>query len=183
MRRTLEALSTGKKLPPYADAFFLSGLREFADDLRRTRCIATVISDEESFQINEGLIRQIESRLGAERIAYSTITGKMDVLNVHGSGWTFTIFPVIGPKRVICRFDRQHLDQVKSLVKDTVEVFGPAVYTGVSPWPVKMRAERIRIINPAPARAWANMPDTLRSHWESATEEERDLVRFGEQIA
>lgn len=183
LRATLDALNHGKRLPGYADAYFLSELRDFAEDLRKHKCTATVISDEERFRIDSSLIGQIDNVLGRETIAYTTVTGILEGLNVHGSRWTFTIFPSVGASRVLCRFDREDLTQIRVLVKDTVEVFGPAIYKGASPWPYKMRAERFRRVDKAPAGIWADMPSALRAHWEGASEDEREDIRLGAGIA
>ncbi len=174
--QTLDALSEDAQLPSYVDAYVLLQAREFADQLVKANSTASVSYAGKTYQVDERLKRLIDSRLGAKRLAYASFTGILERLNVHGSKWSFTIFPVAGPSRILCRFDKDDLDAIKGLVKQTVTVKGLGVYASKSPWPIQLRVESIRAKLPAPDNAWINLPNRMRNDWENASATEKALL-------
>lgn len=176
-QKTFSALAAHKRLPSYADPYALVQLREFADDLRRTDHYARITANDQSYTIDETLRGQIDSSLGNARIAYTSFTGELSRLNVHGSRWSFTIFPVAGPNRILCYFNKELLDVVRALVKEVVTVTGRATYQGDSPWPVSFRIDRVCRRIPAREGLWLELPDQMANDWEQATDEDRDLIR------
>lgn len=176
--KTLTALSGHRKLPSYADPYALTQLREFADDLSRSDHSARIIANDEAFEVDDRLKQQIDTSLGKVRIAYASFTGRLERLNVHGARWSFTIFPPVGPSRILCYFNRDDLDAVRGFVKEVVTVRGRAVYRSESPWPVQIRVETIRGREPAPEGLWSELPGRLEAHWAGATDDEKGLMHL-----
>ena len=174
--RTFSALQARRRLPAYADPYALMQLREFADDLGKTGHYATITANEHDYKVDEHLKRQIDSSLGDARIGYTSYTGILERLNVHGSRWSFTIFPPVGPPRILCYFDKEDLENVRGLVREAVTVRGRALYRGTSPWPVQIRVDSIHRREQAPKTFWATLPDRLQDHWRSASDDERELM-------
>lgn len=174
--KTLHALTENRKLPKYADQYALMQLRELADDLTKTGHVATLIADDETFTIDANLRAQIDTSLGNARISYSSFTGRLERLNVHGSRWSFTIFPVAGPSRIFCYFDKDLLDEVKSLVTNVVTVSGRAVYRDSSPWPSQMRVDKVVRRVPAAKGLWNGLSEEFHTQWEKASSEEKELI-------
>ncbi len=174
--KTFTALENRKRLPAYADPYALLQLREFAEDLSKSNHTATIIANNDSYKVDERLKHQIDSSLGDARIAFTSFTGTLERLNVHGARWSFTIFPLVGPSRILCYFDHDELEGIRGLVKEVVTVRGRAVYRGDSPWPVQIRVDSIKRREPAGEGFWNDLPNRLASHWEDASAEEKELM-------
>jgi hypothetical protein len=174
--RTIGALEKNRKLPAYADPYALTQLREFADDLSRTGHYATLTARAQTFKIDEVLKRQIDSSLGDARISYTSYTGLLERLNVHGARWSFTIYPPAGPSRILCYFHRDSLELVRGMVKEVVTVRGRGLYRGDSAWPVQIRVDSIERKTPASDGQWEKLPAALASHWLEASDDEKALM-------
>lgn len=178
---TLQALTSAKRLPAYADVYSLVQLRDFADGLVKSGSIARIQTEDHVYTVDERLRSEIDSRLGKARISYTSYTGTLERLNVHGSRWSFTIYPLVGPTRILCYFDKEKLDEVKTLVKDVVTVRGRAVYREESPWPEQIRVDSIVAKRRAPDGTFASMPTVLESDWLQASDADRDLMDLLEE--
>lgn len=181
--KTFTALAADKKLPPYADSYALTQLRELADDLGKTDHFATIIANDEPYTVDDQLKRQIDDSLGGTRIAYASFTGELSRLNARGSRWSFTIFPPSGPSRLLCYFDPKDIGKVRSLVTEVVTVRGPAVYAANKPWPISLRVEFIDPRKPASEGLWSELPSILRDHYESASEDDKELLDLVADLA
>lgn len=181
--KTFGALNSNSKLPAYADPYSLVQLRDLAEEFEKTEHKATIIVDGNKFEVDERLKKQIDSSLGKTRISYTSFTGRLDRVHVHGERWTFTIFPVVGPTRVLCFFDKSDIDSIKDLVAETVTVRGRAVYRGDSPWPIQIQADDVKRRAPAPEGSWSDLPTRLRSDWLNASDEDKDLLVWSAEVA
>lgn len=141
--RTLTALVDDRPLPSYVDDYVLMHLKEFADDVIRSGHVAQVVSKDGVFAIDEKLKKQIDAKIGRTWQAHTTITGTLLRLNTAGRRWSFTIFPPVGQRRVVCSFEESLLDQVKGLYGTDCSVTGLATYATGRP-PAKMIAKEIR---------------------------------------
>lgn len=177
--KTFDALNSDKKLPAFVDAYVLVQAKEFVDGLVKTDSTAIVSVGDRRYEIDEDLKKQIDARLGGSRIAYASFTGALDRLNAHGTVWTFTIFPPIGPSRILCKFNKDQIESVKVLVKEIVTVTGRAVYDNKSPWPLHIRVDSVTRKEPAPEGLWEKLPTMFREQWDSASDEEKESLDEG----
>lgn len=171
---TLNAIVKEESLPKYADAYSLVSLRDFYDELEKTDHVATLFADEKRFVLDETLRDHIDASLGAERIAYTSFTGEIHVINTHGRKWSFTMYPPAGPKRILCRFGKDDFEKVMPLMRQVVTVTGIGIYRGDSPFPVSIRVEHVE--PRTAAGAWSDLPSVLERHWLEASENERALL-------
>jgi hypothetical protein len=176
LEKTLTAIKSKTALPTFADPYSLMQLKDFADDLNRADSDAMIYADGKEFFVDEALRQQIDSTLGATRIAYTSYVGTLERLNVHGSRWSFTIFPIAGPTRILCYFDQDDLEVIKRLVKKTVTVRGRAVYRGDIPWPLQIRVDSIEAREPAPENFWRDLPAHLERNWQEADDDDKGMM-------
>jgi len=73
--------------------------------------------------ITEKTLTNVEQLTGVKYIAYGSIVGNLDSINVH-KGNEFRIWDERTKKPVRCRFEEKDLEHVKSLLKTRVIVYG-----------------------------------------------------------
>ena len=178
LKSTLAALTSESKLPRYADEFALTQLKSLAQDLAGNDSEAIVTTGGTSFSVGQGIINQISLRLGASRIGYTTYVGKMGRINAHGAKWSFTIFPIAGPRRIVCYFDRTEIERMRGFVNEVVQVKGRAIFRGESAWPAIIYAELVSIKGAAPDGFWSALPSALQEDWESVPDNLKELARM-----
>lgn len=79
---------------------------------------------------------------GPDLHSVGELTGFIDAINVHREP-VFFLYPVLGPTRVRCLFDRSLLEQVRSSLKRYVSVFGLIEYPEGSSFATRVTVDRI----------------------------------------
>ena len=83
-----------------------------------------------------------------DAVSMGRYSGYIDAINVHADP-VFYLYPVIGPTRISCVFDRTLLDEVKNALKQYTTVRGLMDYSENSPFPTRITVESIEINPPA----------------------------------
>jgi len=98
-----------------------------------------------NINIPKNLSTSIDELLGPDEIIEDSITGMLEMLNIHASK-KFHIYPVIGPKKVVCNFCGDLLEQ-KAIdgIKHYVNVEGDFKYKKLSPFPYVVDVKNIEI--------------------------------------
>ena len=81
-------------------------------------------------------------------MAFSSVRGMLESLNVHNDINKFYIYPSIGSNRIECKFDENMFDKIKQGLKHYVNVKGKVFYKSISKYPYKIVADAIDIYPP-----------------------------------
>ncbi|HEV7240642.1 MAG TPA: hypothetical protein VGQ36_15495 [Thermoanaerobaculia bacterium] len=87
----------------------------------------TALAKVEKFQMTLEFAQQIAKLIGPEEIAWGTMAGRLEALNLHEKN-LFHLYPPVGPSRVTCTFIRDIREDVKRAVDHYVEVAGKLHY-------------------------------------------------------
>jgi hypothetical protein len=104
----------------------------------------SVRADGGDIELRTGSHAPVRILAGPEVHSVGELTGFIDAINVHREP-VFFLYPVIGPSRVRCNFDRGLLDRVRSSLKRHVSVFGLIEYPEGSPFASRITVERIEV--------------------------------------
>ena len=97
--------------------------------------------------IDEKFTKKLDQIVGPDEFAHGMIAGMLDAINIHNTN-RFTIYPPLGPKRVIGTFYPNLREQVKKAIGSFVTVSGKLRYKAWSPYPHGVIAEEIDIHEP-----------------------------------
>jgi hypothetical protein len=147
---------------PETQRSFVSLLRPLSQSHLRS---VTVSSDSVAVQlvgVPELALRELHA---PELAAVGTMSGYIDAVNVHDEP-VFFLYPVAGPSRIRCLFDRALLEQVKGALKQFVSVRGLQEYPANSPFPTRIVVDSIEVhleseIVPIEA-LWGSVPELTR---------------------
>ena len=115
------------------------------EPLKKNHLRSIVIrADSVNVELRTDTAESIRIFSGPEIHAVGELTGFIDAINVHRES-VFFLYPLIGPTRVRCQFDRQMLDQVRSSLKRYVSVFGLIEYPEGSPFAARITVDRIEV--------------------------------------
>lgn len=79
------------------------------------------------FRITEDFDRKVAAIIGPDEIAWGSMAGRLEAINVHKRP-VFTLYPIIGAKKVSCTFEAGLREDVKKALDHYVEVYGRLRY-------------------------------------------------------
>jgi hypothetical protein len=91
--------------------------------------------------------RQLDAIVGPDEFSEGSVAGMLETLNFHNTN-RFTVYPPLGPKRVVGTFGPELRAKVKEAIGNFVTVFGRLRYKAWSPFPHGINAEDINIHKP-----------------------------------
>jgi hypothetical protein len=75
------------------------------------------------FRITEAFDKKIADILGPDEVAWGSLTGRLEVVNLHRTN-AFNLYPRVGATKVTCIFNPDIREDVKHAIDHYVEVFG-----------------------------------------------------------
>jgi hypothetical protein len=109
--------------PEEFDRLILEGYRNIAKGLDKNVTELSFLRDGGEFPVTYDFVQTVDVILGPDEIVSGSLTGALEVINVHGTP-QFTIYPVAGPKKVICTFPDDLIDNVIQGLGSMVSVSG-----------------------------------------------------------
>jgi hypothetical protein len=97
--------------------------------------------------INKQFENKVSEIIGPDEIVEGSISGMLEWLNLHNTS-IFHVYPVIGPKKVICNFPKRLKEKVKSAIDSHVEVYGELRYKKWGNFPYAMNVSELEILPP-----------------------------------
>jgi len=85
----------------------------------------------------------IDRVLGREVRSHGTVSGTLELVNVHRAPYTMRVYPIVGPGRVTCRFPKAMLPQVGAALNRYVTVAGVLRYRMEEPFPYEMDVDTL----------------------------------------
>jgi hypothetical protein len=85
--------------------------------------------------ISKSLESEINKIVGPDEIIQGSISGTLELINVHAHANTFRIYPVVGPKKVDCVFKDEQLSNAIAGINKHVNVTGALRYKSRDKFP------------------------------------------------
>lgn len=92
------------------------------------------------------LHHRLSDLLNPEQSVEGTIDGRLEAINVHSGQNVFTIYPLIGPKRVLCRFPARLEQQAIRALTRRVEVSGALKYREGARFPHAVTVQNLEMM-------------------------------------
>ena len=58
------------------------------------------------------------------RTSFGRVRGRLEAINIHAGANNFRIYPVVGPRKLVCHFQPDHMDRAIAVVSKMVNVTG-----------------------------------------------------------
>lgn len=101
--------------------------------------------ENESLEVNGRLVKAVEELLGEDEIIEESMSGTLEMLNLHGKRKLFRIYPVLGPEKVDCYFPHRLEKKAIAGINRYVNVEGKFKYKNRFPYPYEARVTEIEI--------------------------------------
>ena len=107
----------------------------------RIRAARNVVTIDQKFK------NKLNQILGPDEYAEGSITGMLEAVNFHNTN-KFTLYPPLGPKKIMGTFPAQLRPAVKDAIGSFVTVSGKLAYKAWSPYPHGVVAENLDVHEP-----------------------------------
>ena len=137
------SLINSAKAPPEMDRATLLAFKDLNHSARHRRIEATISNGADAVKVDGDVSAVIDNILSQGTTALGTIDGRLEYLNIHGRRKEFRVYPVAGPDRVNCRFNREQLSEAGKAIGRKVRVFGELTYLERDPFPSSIKVETL----------------------------------------
>jgi hypothetical protein len=127
---------------------FLETLKGITSSLGKEISCAAIISDSHRIDLDKPFRENLEIFLAPDRQCYGSVEGVLEAINLHNKN-EFSIFPTIGPRKILCTFTRDLRKQAIEGIEKMVLVSGIMSYRYKEKYPYKIAVkEPIRVYPP-----------------------------------
>jgi hypothetical protein len=97
-------------------------------NLHRHLSLVSIEVEDDKIEMEESLETKIDEIVGPDEIVQGSISGMLELLNIHSHVNTFRIYPIVGPKKVDCHFKSNQLSNAIAGINHHVNVIGDLRY-------------------------------------------------------
>jgi len=105
----------------------------------------SISSDSYYVDIGNSLEEEIDKIVGPDETVQGSISGTLELINIHAHANTFRIYPIIGPKKVDCSFKDDQLSNAIAGINRYVNVAGAMRYKRRDKFPYAITNAAIEI--------------------------------------
>ena len=131
--------------PAGFDYDLLESFKKIGDPLRRRVSELSISTDGETVQVTKEIQQEIDKIVGPDELTRGSISGTLEYFNVHAGANHFRIYPIVGPKKVDCRFPAGMLSKALAGVTKYVNVEGELIYKRSEPFAYAVNVQDIEI--------------------------------------
>lgn len=142
--RSVEEIRERGSLPRDFDYQTAEAYRQIISPQKRHVSNLTLGNTGRKVAIDSQYQQRIAKAIGPDEFAEGSIAGTLDTVKLHNVT-TFEVFPVIGPKRVVCHFQPSMKEDVKQALERYVCVYGRLRYKHWDPFPHAIDAVRVDV--------------------------------------
>lgn len=108
----------------------------------------TLSSNGTKISLTADMNQRLSDLLNPEQAVRGTVDGRLEAINLHGGRNVFTIYPLVGPTRVVCRFPARLGDEAIKAIGHRVSVSGELKYREGAPFPHAVDVRELEQIPP-----------------------------------
>ena len=135
----------GGEIPSDFSYDVLESFKKLAAPLQKRVTQVSIASDGESVEITKSIEADIDRLVGPDEIQRGSISGTLELINIHASANHFRIYPVVGPKKLDCHFPSAMLQLAIQGINKYVRVDGELRYKRREKFPYKADVHSIEI--------------------------------------
>jgi len=144
---TMDNVANGS-IPDDVNYELLDLLNGLVRPIGKSISTTNIVVNDDHFDITREFGRHIEEALENAESCLGSIEGSLDAINLHGNTNKFTIYPSVGPQKVICDFPPELHDIAISSIEKNVVVTGTLYYRPRDPFPFRVVVSAIDISPP-----------------------------------
>jgi len=146
--KSMEGIIYREEAPDFFNDDTFDAYRALGKKLNKGISHLVVSSNGHKINITKELPNKIQIIQGPVEIVLGSISGKLEVINVHAGANEFRIYPIVGPKKIRCKFPSDLKKIAFSAIESYVTVFGKLKYKAHSRYPFAMDVEKIEVSPP-----------------------------------
>jgi hypothetical protein len=127
------------------DADLLENVRGLANPVGSKVRTCALMFDDAHFDLTAQVAQLAHAALAVEEECEGSIEGMLEQINVHLGANTFHVYPVVGPKKVACRFPPPLYDDAVSALGRRVQVSGTMRYRARANHPHQVAVKAIEV--------------------------------------
>jgi hypothetical protein len=132
--------------PEDADFDLLEAYKLLVQPLKRHMSQFIVQIDNDRIDIPKSLDAKVDAILGPDQVERGSITGSLDVLDIHAGKNLFKVYPVVGPSSVKCHFAKGMLKKAVSGIDHFVKISGELHYKKAEKFPHFVEVDHIEVL-------------------------------------
>lgn len=136
----------GGHRPKDADIDLLESYRALAQPLKKHVSQFIFQINSEQIDIPKSLDAKVDVILGPDQIERGSITGSLDVLDIHNGRNLFKVYPVVGPSSVKCHFTKGMFREAVAGIDHFVRIHGEVYYKKAEKFPHFMEVDHIEVL-------------------------------------
>ena len=114
--------------PEQFDRPMLEKVREIASSVSKRRMRTQIEYKGNTVEINHIFERRIIAILEQTEEMFGSVEGRLEAINLHNRTNVFSVYPMVGAKKVSCHFGEDNREKVKGAIDKYVIVTGMAQY-------------------------------------------------------
>lgn len=134
----------GGHRPKDADIDLLESYRALVQPKHISQFIFQIDSDQ--IDVPKSLDAEVERILGPDQVERGSLTGSLDVLDIHNGRNLFKVYPMVGPSSVKCHFAQGMFKEAVAGIDRFVRIHGTLHYKKAEKFPHFMEVERIEVL-------------------------------------
>ena len=158
LNRDLKTVIAGKR-PKEVDLELLESYGALVQPMRKHLAQVSLQFDGLPVELPRNLGMTVEEILGPDQVELGSVTGSLDMIDVHNRKNQFKIYPVVGPSSIKCQFAEGMLGQAISGIKRFVRISGELHFKKTEKFPHLINVSKIEIL---PERSNATSLSALR---------------------
>lgn len=107
--------------------------------------LVSIATDSEKVEVEQSLESEIESIVGPDEIMKGSVSGTLELINIHAHVNNFRIFPIVGPQKVDCHFKSAQLNNAIKGINRYVNVTGSLRYKRRDKFPYAINDAEVEV--------------------------------------
>ena len=176
-RRLVQAMKSirGKGEAPDIDAETLVAMKSVVPSESNGISMARISFGSSSVDLDQDFTRNLNSLIEGEEVAFGSVEGKLEALNIHGPRYSCVIYPEIGPQKVHCSFSVLRKAEVIAAIGKFVRVTGRKHYRAKSQFPYLIDLKEMESLPQSAVVKLSSLEGALNgSHYISSPQDLRD---------
>lgn len=133
------------KAPPQLDWQVIESYGSIGKSFERNVAKIVFANDDHRVELTKGLQRVTEKILGEEGAEYSSVSGILEYVNIHGGANKFYIYPITGAGRINCNFPTELLKEAIGAIGKRINVEGETKCRKEAPFPYAVKVQKLQV--------------------------------------
>lgn len=132
-------------IPNDFDHDMIQAFKKIGSPMKRRVAEVIIFSEYKKVELPKSLESDIDEIIGPDEIVRGSVSGMLELLNIHAGVNRFRIYPIIGPRKIDCHFKKEELSRAIEGMNHYVKVYGELRYKRMDKYPYAVNVTDIEI--------------------------------------